>query len=496
MRFMSRAVLACVLAMSACSLKGEPGDPGPVGATGATGATGLAGPTGPGGTNGLNALAGTSQEAAGANCSAGGAKLEYGLDANGNGALDPAEVNAALTRYVCNGVAGATGSTGATGTTGPRGPSGLGYDAVIKADGTGDYPTILAALAAGAKTILLKAGTHSVAGPIAMGTGTRIEGEVAATVVVQASAGVGSALVTGSSNNVLANVTLQGNAFTTSFLVSFSGSGNEIAGSILNTAASGISSGTQAFVHDNALTTGPTALNLGDGSRASNNRISTTRDGINASVDATITSNTIVSANTSGLGIVCLSRCVVSSNVLTGFSAGILASGTALSITSNDVGGAALGIDVFGASNAGFGFNRVGGNHVHNTSGAGIRLGGLKLNVTGNTVSSAGAACFLGSSQALTNVTVTGNLAQGCGGAGYNFSTGFTLSTLTGNLSSGSAQQAFVIQAATSSLSGNLGFNGDVFDFTTASTGSAAAANVGTRTGTCNGCKEAGNSWN
>lgn len=55
----------------------------------------------------------TSVEAAGANCAAGGQRLEFGLDANGNGALDAGEVTS--TAYVCNGAGGATGNTGAPG---------------------------------------------------------------------------------------------------------------------------------------------------------------------------------------------------------------------------------------------------------------------------------------------------------------------------------------------------------------------------------------------
>jgi hypothetical protein len=61
-------------------------------------------------------------------------KLEYGLDADGNGVLDAGEVNASLTRYICNGSVGATGATGSqgqqglTGATGPQGPQGLKGD--------------------------------------------------------------------------------------------------------------------------------------------------------------------------------------------------------------------------------------------------------------------------------------------------------------------------------------------------------------------------------
>ena len=64
----------------------------------------------------LTALVSAHPEAAGANCTAGGTRIDAGFDANGNGTLDSTEV--ASTQYVCNGTAGATGTTGATGATG------------------------------------------------------------------------------------------------------------------------------------------------------------------------------------------------------------------------------------------------------------------------------------------------------------------------------------------------------------------------------------------
>jgi OmcA/MtrC family decaheme c-type cytochrome len=55
------------------------------------------------GDNGANALVSSSAEPAGANCPFGGTKLEVGVDANGNGTLEPSEVGATGTSYVCNG---------------------------------------------------------------------------------------------------------------------------------------------------------------------------------------------------------------------------------------------------------------------------------------------------------------------------------------------------------------------------------------------------------
>lgn len=52
---------------------------------------------------GSNALVSTSVEPPGANCPSGGIKIETGIDANGNRALDPSEVDGTSTSYVCNG---------------------------------------------------------------------------------------------------------------------------------------------------------------------------------------------------------------------------------------------------------------------------------------------------------------------------------------------------------------------------------------------------------
>jgi hypothetical protein len=105
-------------------IQGTPGVQGPQGIQGLTGAIGAAG------SNGQTALVKTTIENAGVNCTTGGIKVESGLDANNNGILDATEVNALLTSYVCNGLAGAQGiqglpgPTGAQGATGPAGTNG------------------------------------------------------------------------------------------------------------------------------------------------------------------------------------------------------------------------------------------------------------------------------------------------------------------------------------------------------------------------------------
>lgn len=65
-------------------------------------------------------LASTTEEPSGVNCALGGVRLRFGLDADGSGTLDEAEVDSALTQYVC----GAAGGPGPTGPVGPSGPQG------------------------------------------------------------------------------------------------------------------------------------------------------------------------------------------------------------------------------------------------------------------------------------------------------------------------------------------------------------------------------------
>ena len=103
---------------------GAQGIQGLTGSQGIQGATGVAGTNGTNGTNGQNTLVKTTTETAGANCTTGGVKIEYGLDANNNGILDLSEINATLTKYVCNGAVGLTGAVGATGAQGIQGVAG------------------------------------------------------------------------------------------------------------------------------------------------------------------------------------------------------------------------------------------------------------------------------------------------------------------------------------------------------------------------------------
>jgi hypothetical protein len=78
--------------------------------------TGAAGPSGTEGVNGHNALVAVIAEAPGANCPNGGSQITGGLDANGNGTLESAEINS--TQYVCNGASGIAGAAGAAGNNG------------------------------------------------------------------------------------------------------------------------------------------------------------------------------------------------------------------------------------------------------------------------------------------------------------------------------------------------------------------------------------------
>lgn len=69
------------------------------GSPGSNGNNGTNGTNGTNGANGLNSLIRLSAEPAGANCAAGGTKIEAGLDSNRNNALEPTEID--NTSYVC-----------------------------------------------------------------------------------------------------------------------------------------------------------------------------------------------------------------------------------------------------------------------------------------------------------------------------------------------------------------------------------------------------------
>jgi alpha-tubulin suppressor-like RCC1 family protein len=76
---------------------------------GDSGYDGNDGSNGTDGANGDQPLVRTSVEPSGENCLEGGTKIETGMDENGNGELDDAEVDSTLTQYVCHGLEGADG---------------------------------------------------------------------------------------------------------------------------------------------------------------------------------------------------------------------------------------------------------------------------------------------------------------------------------------------------------------------------------------------------
>ncbi len=101
--------------------QGPQGMQGIAGLQGLQGAQGIQGVQGVAGAVGKNNLMLTNTEPAGANCTEGGIRQQYGIDANNNGTLDPTEIDATLTKYICNGTTGSatagwniTGNSNAT----------------------------------------------------------------------------------------------------------------------------------------------------------------------------------------------------------------------------------------------------------------------------------------------------------------------------------------------------------------------------------------------
>jgi hypothetical protein len=126
--------------------QGPQGIPGATGSSGSTGSNGisayqvavnngftgteqqwLTSLAGANGQDGRKALIATTTEPIGTNCPTGGVKVEVGLDTNNNNILDNSEIDATLTKYVCNGVQGVPG---------PQGPSGSSIGSSISNSNT------------------------------------------------------------------------------------------------------------------------------------------------------------------------------------------------------------------------------------------------------------------------------------------------------------------------------------------------------------------------
>ncbi len=101
---------------------GMNGADGANGMNGTDGVDGMNGADGADGIDGMNgALLETTAEPAGANCPAGGQRVDVGLDANGDGVLDADERDDTI--YVCNGTPGSGGGCAATGGAAPLAPA-------------------------------------------------------------------------------------------------------------------------------------------------------------------------------------------------------------------------------------------------------------------------------------------------------------------------------------------------------------------------------------
>lgn len=129
----TQVLLACVSGTwtKVAIPSGAPGPQGPAGPTGPQGPAGDAGPqgptgsTGPQGPAGDNSLVASSTEPPGANCAFGGLRVDTGLDANGDGVLEPIEIQ--HTAFVCaSGGAGVGGQGVGGGTAGANGGGGIG----------------------------------------------------------------------------------------------------------------------------------------------------------------------------------------------------------------------------------------------------------------------------------------------------------------------------------------------------------------------------------
>ncbi len=89
----------------------------------------------PSGADGKEAMVVSHPEAAGANCASGGTRLDFGVDDNGNGTLEPSEIDASA--HVCNGANGDGGTRALVATT-PEGAGATCPSGGLRVDVGGD----------------------------------------------------------------------------------------------------------------------------------------------------------------------------------------------------------------------------------------------------------------------------------------------------------------------------------------------------------------------
>ena len=150
------------------------------------------------------------------------------------------------------------------------------------------------------------------------------------------------------------------------------------------------------------------------------------------------------------------------------------------------------GINVFGASNAGFGFCTVVGNSVFSTGDAGIRIRGVRLIVNSNAVHGSSGSCYL-AGNSMSQMIISNNFAQGCGAYGFDLNAGITYSTFSGNVVEFQTN-AFLITPTHCSISSNHAVGN--MELNTCLASSLVGNWVDARIGTCTNSKEAANSWN
>lgn len=382
-----------------------------------------------------------SMELPGSNCPEGGVRI-----------VSPGGI-----AYVCNGEAGAPGTVGGVGPQGPVGPSAA--SAIVAADGSGDFTSLSAAVDSGAKSILVRNGTYNNTTNIDIGDGTLVRGETVGGVILEF-VGPG-ARISGGSNNRIENMTITKSGDDFYSAIDFSGSGNIVADTEI-TSPRCLRTGTDCLVTDNSME-GVVILEWGDDCRIRGNsfRSATVNNGgaFIGGTTAEFTHNSFYMGNASGFGLAGGSDSLIAynrfesignangiaisansgriiGNSIIGFSTGIsfsADSGIGGVVQGNVIRDSVVGIDVFGATNAGFGFIVVSGNSIIGPTTYGINLRGMKMTVTGNAVYGAGSHCIFGENS-LQWVTIASNVGQGCGGSTVDVTNGFNFSAQTANV--------------------------------------------------------------
>jgi len=383
------------------------------------------------------------------------------------------------------------------------------YEAVVAADGSGDYTSVADAISDGKKSIFIRNGVYTLPGDLSLPDSTLLLGENRNNVVF-----TGNGRFVGGSSVTLKRFSIN-NVYTQA--VNMSGSGNRfIELTIVTTGTMAISSGNYSHVNDCEIYNNGYPIYLGHHSTVQNcvldggsgcrceighhsimmcNEIrksgGTNYAAVYAAANCKISDNFIVNSTTQSVGIYIPEGCSVIGNTIEQFSTGIVVYDTEgeYVIIGNIVrncGGTAYSLNASNTQN----YMEIIGNVAFNPGGYGFDLqGGFRVILSGNQVYSGGSDGFYANMGVVEELVISNNTARNCAGIGFNLSGGswsHSKWSIVGNQADENGSDGFRIYASDAAISGNVStWNaGDGFGFPnelrfSSFTGNIASYNTG-----------------